>query len=76
MYVFSTILALQEEELHHDFVRIAGVDFALKENDSVFKEQISQRHLTLALVALMRVGIKHGLHVWKVTQLIFPYSFE
>jgi hypothetical protein len=76
MYIFSTILALQEEELHHDFVRIAGVDFPLKENDSVFKEQISQRHLTLALVALMRVGIKHGLHVWKVTQLIFPYSFE
>lgn len=70
--VFAAILALQIKQLHHHFVGIAGVNLSLEKYDSVLQKKIPQRHLTLALVALVRVRIKHWRHVWKVTQLIFP----
>ncbi len=74
--VLAAILALQIKEFHHDFVGIAGVNLSLKENDSVFQKEVSQRHLALTLVALVSMRIKHWRHVWKVTQLIFPLFFK
>ena len=50
--VFAAILALQVEQLHHQFVGVAVVDFALQEDDAILQQQIAQRHLALALVVL------------------------
>jgi len=74
--VLATILALQEQKLHDNFVRVTRIDFALKENDSVLQKQISQRHLTLSLVALVSVRIHRWLHGVKSVQGIDPYLFR
>ncbi len=42
--VLAAIFALQVQQLHHQFVGVAVVDFALQEDDAVFQQQIAQRH--------------------------------
>ncbi len=53
--VLAAILALQVQQLHHQFVGVAVVDLALQEDDAVFQQQIAQRHLPLALVIAHRL---------------------
>ncbi len=57
MNVLAAILALQVQQLHHDFIGIACVYFALQENDTVFKQQVAEGQLSLTLVALVCVRV-------------------
>ena len=51
MDVLAAVFALQVQQLHHHFVGVAVVDFALQEDDAVLQQQIAQRQLPLPLVA-------------------------
>ena len=59
MNFLATVLALQVQELHHQFVGVAVMDLSLKENDPVLKQQIAQRQLALALIIAV-VGQRFG----------------
>jgi len=41
----APVFALQVQELHHQLIGVAVVDFALQENDPVLQQQIPQRQL-------------------------------
>ncbi len=48
--VLAAILALQVQQLHDHFVRIAIVDFALQQDDPIFQQQIAEGQLPLPLI--------------------------
>ena len=57
--IFFLVFALQVKQFHNKFVCVPCVDLALKENDSVFQQQVTQGHLALALhsrVVVLRVS--------------------
>lgn len=60
--VLAAVFALQVQQFHDDFVGVAGIDFSLEKHNSIFQQQIAQCHLTLALVTLMRMGVKNRRH--------------
>jgi hypothetical protein len=57
------------------FIGVSGVDFALQENDTIFQEQITERHLPLTLVALIGLRIQNGWQGIESVQGIVPSLF-
>ena len=55
--VLAAILALQVQQLHHDFVGIARVDLTLEKHNAVLQQQIAQGQLPLPLVRLVGIRI-------------------
>ena len=51
--VLLAILALQVQQLHHQFVGVASMDLALQEDDAILQQQVAQGKLTLPLDALI-----------------------
>lgn len=63
--VFAAVFALQIQQLHDQFIGVAGMNFALQKNDAVFQQQVAQCELTLTLIALlsMTTGDLSGAHL-------------
>ncbi len=55
--VFAAVLALQIQQLHHDFVGIARVDLALQKHNAIFQQQVTQSQLTLTLITLRCIRV-------------------
>jgi hypothetical protein len=58
--VFASVLGLQIQQFHHNFVRVAGVNFTLQKNDAILQQQIAESHLPLALIALITLRISRS----------------
>ena len=52
---FAFVFTLQVQQLHHQLVGVAVINLALQKHDAVLQQQITQRHLTLTLIVLVRV---------------------
>jgi hypothetical protein len=59
VYVLLAILALQVEQLHDQFVGVAGVDFALQKDNAIFQQQVTQGQLPLPLNALIGLRVEN-----------------
>ncbi len=68
--VFLFVFALEVEQFHNDFVGVSGVDSALQENDSVFKQQVAERHLALALHLLVGIGVQD----WRMVVILSSFQ--
>src|SRR5262249_3045171 len=67
MDLLSLVLVLEVEQFHDDFDGTGVVDDARQEDDAVFQQQVSERHLPLAGVVAVplehRFGRKSGVQV-------------